>query len=91
MNRQFFLFFPLLVILIISIPPSFADEDEEDEDREGFGIMEREREHKDEGIPIGSDFGNLILYGTITAIIMSVAYTAFKIRASRRKNPKKTS
>lgn len=91
MNNKILVILPIFVILAITIPPSFGDEDEDDEDREGFGIMEREREHQDEGIPIGTDLGNLILYGTIAAIIGSVAYTAFKISSSRRKSSAKTS
>ena len=79
---------PLLALLIISIPLAIADEDEyedeyeDEEDRMGFGIMEREREREhqdDEEIAIGSDTGNMILYGTIAAIIASVAYTGFKL------------
>ena len=87
---------PLLVLLAIAIPvSSYADEDEfedeyEDDDREGFGIMEREREREhqddDEGIPLGSDTGNIILYGTIAAIIASIGYTAFKIISTKRKS-----
>lgn len=83
---------PLLILLVIAIPvSSYADEDEyENDDREGFGIMEREREreHQDdeEGIPLGSDTGNIILYGTIAAIIASIGYTAFKIIYTKRKS-----
>lgn len=83
---------PLLILLVIAIPASYADEDDdeyEDDEREGFGIMEREREREhqdDEGsIPLGSDTGNIILYGTIAAIIASVGYTAFKIISTKRK------
>ena len=76
----------VMISIVYIIPAVYA---EEDEDREGFGEMKREREHQDEGIPIGTDIGNVILYGTIAAIGVSVAYTAFKITSSKRKsNPK---
>ena len=84
--------FVLLVMLstVYLIPAAYAEEDDDDEDREGFGEMKREREHQDEGIPIGSDIGNVILYGTIAAIGVSVAYTAFKITSSKRKSSPKS-
>ena len=82
----FVLFVMLSVVYII---PDLYAEDDDDDDREGFGEMKREREHQDEGIPIGTDVGNVILYGTIAAIVASIAYTAFKIKSSKRKsNPK---
>ena len=56
-------------------------------DREVYGDMKREREHQDEGIPLGTDMGNVILYGTIAVIGVSVAYTAFKLsHSSKRKS-----
>ena len=81
--------FVLLVMIsvVYVIPDVYA---EEDDDREGFGEMKREREHQDEGIPIGTDIGNVILYGTIAAIGVSVAYTAFKIKSSKRKSSPKS-
>ena len=82
---------PLLAILVITVPIAIADEDEyedaEDDDRMGFGLMEqeREREHQDDQeIAIGSDIGNMILYGTIAAIVASVGYTGFKIYRAKR-------
>ncbi|MDH5568690.1 MAG: hypothetical protein OEX98_02725 [Nitrosopumilus sp.] len=77
--------FVLLVIIsmINVVPTIYAEED--DDDREGFGEMKREREHQDEGIPLGTGIGNIILYGTIAAIGVSIAYTAFKITSSKRK------
>jgi hypothetical protein len=83
--------FVLLVALsmVYIIPTTYA-EDEDDDDREGFGEMKREREHQDEGIPIGTDIGNVILYGTIAAIGASIAYTAFKIKSSKRKSSPKS-
>jgi len=45
---------------------------------------EREREHDDEGLSIGSDAGNLILLVTIGAIIASVGFTGFKILRTKR-------
>ena len=83
----FVLFVALSMVYII--PTSYAEDDDED-DREGFGEMKREREHQDEGIPIGTDIGNVILYGTIAAIGVSVAYTAFKITSSKRKSSSKS-
>ena len=81
--------FVLFVMMstVYVIPAVYA---EEDEDREGFGEMKREREHQDEGIPIGTDIGNVILYGTIAAIGVSVAYTVFKITSSKRKSSQKS-
>ena len=78
--------FLLLVVVsgALVVPTAYAEEDDDDEDREGFGEMKREREHQDEGIPIGSDIGNVILYGTIAAIVASVAYTAFKISSKKK-------
>ena len=93
MKKEKLLLFPVLAMLIITIPNAFADEDEfEDDDREGFGIMEREREreHQEEGIPIDSGIGSIILYGTIAAIIASIAYTAYKMVASKRKSAPKS-
>lgn len=74
----------------------FADEDsesEDDEERLGFGETEREREREqegdDDGAVLGSDAGNIILYGTIAAILAAVGYSAFKIVTVRkRSNPK---
>ena len=79
--------FVLFVVLfaVYLIPTVYAEEEDDDDDREGFGEMKREREHQDEGIPLGTDMGNVILYGTIAAIVASVAYTAFKITSSKRK------
>jgi hypothetical protein len=81
-----FVLFVMLSMVYI-IPTTYA---EDDDDREGFGEMKREREHQDEGIPIGTDIGNVILYGTIAAIGVSVAYTAFKITSSKRKSSSKS-
>lgn len=79
--------FVLFVMLsaVYLIPTVYAEEDDDD-DREGYGEMKREREHQDEGIPLGTDRGNVILYGTIAAIGVSVAYTAFKIHP-QKENP----
>ena len=88
-----FVFFVMLSAVYI-IPAAYAEEDdddyEDDDDREGYGEMKREREHQDEGIPLGTDMGNVILYGTIAAIAASVAYTAFKITSSKRKSSLKS-
>jgi hypothetical protein len=83
--------FVLFVVIstVYIIPTTYAEEGDDD-DREGFGKMEREREHQDEGIPIGTDIGNIILYGTIAAIGVSIAYTAFKITSSKRKSSPKS-
>lgn len=89
MKKGKLLIFPLLLMLIITTPVVFADEDEfEDDDIDGFGMMEREREreHQDEGIPIDTGVGSVILYGTILAIVASVAYTAYKMTSSKRKS-----
>lgn len=76
MKKLQMLFLP--IVFMIVFPIAFAEDDEED--RMGFGIMEREREHQDdEEFAIGSSIGNMILYGTIIAIIASVAYTGFKL------------
>ena len=84
--------FVLLVIIsmINVVPIIYAEEDDDEDNREGFGEMKREREHKDEGIPLGTNIGNIILYGTITAIGVSIAYTAFKITLSKRKSSPKS-
>ena len=85
--------FVLFVMLsMVNIIPAVYAEEDDDDDREGFGEMkrEREREHQDEGIPIGTDIGNVILYGTIAAIIASIVYTAFKITSSKRKSSSKS-
>ena len=83
--------FVLFVMLsaVYIIPAAYAEDDDDDyddDDREGYGEMKREREHQDEGIPLGTDMGNVILYGTIAAIVASVGYTAFKITSSKRKS-----
>ena len=80
----------VMVSVVYIIPVAYAEEDDDEDDREGFGEMKREREHQDEGIPIGTDIGNVILYGTIAAIGISVAYTAFKITSSKRKSDPKS-
>ena len=81
--------FLLLVVVsgTLVVPIAYADEDYDDEDREGFGEMKREREHQDEGIPLGTDMGNVILYGTIAAIVVSVVYTVFKILSKKKTKP----
>ena len=86
------LLFSLLALLIISVPVAVADEDddeyEDEEDRMGFGIMEREREREhqdDEDLAIGSSAGNMILYLTIAAIVVSIGYTAFKIFRTKKR------
>ena len=87
---------PIVFFLLVAVsgtlvvPIAYAEEDDDDEDREGYGEMKREREHQDEGIPIGTDIGNVILYGTIAAIGVSIAYTAFKITSSKRKSSPKS-
>ncbi|GKS67556.1 hypothetical protein YTPLAS73_11030 [Nitrosarchaeum sp.] len=83
--------FVLFVVasMICVVPTIYAEEDNDD-DREGFEEMKREREHQDEGIPLGTDIGNIILYGTITAIGFSIVYTAFKITSSKRKSSPKS-
>jgi len=80
----------VMLSMVYVIPSAYAEEDDDGDDREGFGEMKREREHQDEGIPIGTDIGNVILYGTIAAIGVSVAYTAFKIKSSKRKSSPKS-
>lgn len=80
----------VMVSTVYIIPAAYAEEDDDEDDREGFGEMKREREHQDEGIPIRTDVGNVILYGTIAAIGASVAYTAFKITSSKRKSSPKS-
>jgi len=82
--NQLYIF--LVSFLAITIPVSYSLEDLEDDEREGFGVMEREREreHDDEGLSIGSDAGNLILLVTIGAIIASVGFTGFKILRTKR-------
>jgi len=77
-----------MMSIIYIIPTGYA---EEEDDKIGFGEMKREREqeHQDEGIPIGTEIGNVILYGTIAAIGASVVYTAFKIKSSKRKSGSK--
>ncbi|MDH3656779.1 MAG: hypothetical protein OEM77_01385 [Nitrosopumilus sp.] len=79
----------VMLSMVYAIPAVYAEDDDE-EDREGFGEMKREREHQDEGIPLGTDIGNVILYGTIAAIGASIAYTAFKITSSKRKSSPKS-
>ena len=80
----------VMMSMVSIIPIVYAEEDDDEEDREGFGELKREREHQDEGIPLGTDMGNIILYGTIAAIVASVAYTAFKITSSKRKSSLKS-
>jgi len=84
-----FVLFVMLSMVYI-IPTVYAEDDDDEDDREGFGEMKREREHQDEGIPLGTDVGNVILYGTIAAIVASVVYTAFKITSSKRKSSPKS-
>jgi len=79
-----------MLSMVYIIPTAYSEDDDDEDDREGFGEMKREREHQDEGIPIGSDIGNIILYGTIAAIVASIAYTAFKIKSSKRKSSPKS-
>ena len=80
------LFVLFVVLSAVYLIPTVYAEDEDGDDRKGYGEMKREREHQDEGIPLGTDMGNVILYGTIAAIGASVAYTAFKITSSKRKS-----
>ena len=95
------LFF-LLALAAATVPAVFADEDEWDDDereyeQRGSGEMmreqEREREHEDddndERLVLSGGIPDAILYGTITVIAASVAYTGFKIYKTKR--PKLTS
>ena len=84
--------FVLLIIIsmVYGVPAIYAEEDDDEDDKEGFGEMKREREHQDEGIPLGTDIGNIILYGTIAAIGVSIAYTTFKITSSKRESSSKS-
>lgn len=79
----------MLLTSSIIVMPSIYSEDEYEDDEKGTGLMqreqEREREHDEDNIALGSDIGNIILYGTIAAIIISIGYTAFKIMSSKRK------
>ena len=91
--------FLLLVFSITTVPTVFADEDEDEWDddeyeRQGSGEMareqerEREREHENdddaEGIALGGGIPDAIFYGTIAVIVVSVAYTGFKIYKTTR-------
>ena len=86
----------MLILLVITVSIAFADDDYDDdydEERTGFGLMERERDREhsdDEGLAIGSDIGNLVLYITIAAIITSIGYTAFRIYKTKRPAISKT-
>ena len=85
----------LVMLILISatnmIPGIYAEDD--DNESEDNGLMQREQEREQEreqdedenNIPLGSSTGNLILYGTIAAIVASIGYTAFKIMASKRR------
>jgi hypothetical protein len=85
------------------MPSVFAGEEEdeeEEEDETGFGTTEREQEREMEseegededegGIALGSGTGNVILYGTIAAIIAAIGYSGFKIVSSRKKTSPKS-
>lgn len=88
MNSFYILAMMFVASSTIMIPNIYA-EDENESDEEGNGLMqsEQEREQGDEGgIPLGSNTGNIILYGTIAAIVASIGYTAFKIISSKRKS-----
>jgi len=90
-SRSFVFLLLLLITSITIVPTIFADDDDE-EDRLESQIQEEEREEEEEndddegGIPLGTDTGNIILYGTIAAIVASIGYTAFKIISSKRKS-----
>ena len=81
----------LVMLILISatnmIPGIYAEDD--DNESEDNGLMQREQEREQDedenNIPLGSSTGNLILYGTIAAIVASIGYTAFKIMASKRR------
>lgn len=85
----FVFLFLILFTSITIVPTTFADEDD-DEDEKRLESQEQEEEEREEnedegGIPLGTDMGNIILYGTIAAIVASIGYTAFKIISSKRK------
>lgn len=99
MKSLFIVSVTLLLITAFTIIPSIhADEDEDKEKEDETGIGETEPEMESEGseddevsgIPLGSGTGNIILYGTIAAIIAAIGYSGFKIIASRKKSSPKS-
>lgn len=80
----------LLFVLTVNVIPSFADDDEREDSFE-FGKNEREDEDEsedddDDRTRLGTGFSDMVLYGTIAAIVGSVGYTGFRIM--RMKRPK---
>ena len=82
----------LVISTVIMMPSIYAEE--EDEEIEDNGLMQREQEEENEdeegSIPLGSGTGNIILYGTIAAIVTSIGYVIFKIVSSKRKSTSST-
>ncbi|MDH3203578.1 MAG: hypothetical protein OEL81_02730 [Nitrosopumilus sp.] len=76
------LFFLLTISLVTASPIAFADEDEDDE-------KDEREDDDDEGLALGGGISDAILYGTISVIVGSVAYTGYKIY--KTKKPKLTS
>ena len=89
-NEKYLLTFSLVTLLVFSASVAFADDDEYDDDGwEGFRIMEQEREREyqdddDNELQIGSGMGDMILYVTVGAIVISIAHTGFKVLKSKR-------
>lgn len=80
----------LLFVLTVNVIPSFADDDDDErEDAFEFGENEREDEDEredddDERIGLGTEFSDMVLYGTIAAIVGSIGYTGFRIMTMKR-------
>jgi hypothetical protein len=72
-----------LVSIVLSSVPLVIHAEDENEENESED--EREESEDDNGVSLGSNVENFILYGTIAAIIASIGYTVFKIASSRRK------
>jgi hypothetical protein len=80
MKSLFIISASLLLITAFTVMPAvYAGEDEEEDEDEN------EEENEEGGIALGSGTGNIILYGTIAAIIAAIGYSGFKIVSSRKK------
>lgn len=75
----------VIASLAISGAPAFAQED--DDEREGFGLTEREREREDDDDRsiLGSGVTDLILAGTVAAIVGVAGYAGYKVYQIKKK------
>ena len=66
----------IFFVLAITVMPSYADDDE----YERIGIEDREYDDEyDERAELGTGIPDIVLYATISVILITIGYTGFRI------------